>query len=140
MRSVRNSSEARITVATSLAVLFSMTASACGAPATPASLSPAVQGSGALGGPRDTAELLSLGTSVPDGGEKPGRVEGIDFVVGEGSEATFTVREKLSRLRLPNDAVLRTTALTGVVRLNGRPSEIVIDLHSFQSDQAKRDR
>ena len=34
-----------------------------------------------------------------------GQIEGITFVVGEGSEATFTVEEKLARLPLPSDAV-----------------------------------
>ena len=62
------------------------------------------------------------------------------FVVGEGSEATFTVGEQLSRLPLPNDAVVRTTALTGEVRLDGQPSVIKVDLHSLSSDQAFRDR
>ena len=68
-----------------------------------------------------------------------GQVEGITFVVGDGSEATFTVNEKLARLTLPNDAVVRTSALSGEVHLDGRPSVIEIDLHQLASDQSRRD-
>ena len=53
---------------------------------------------------------------------EPGSYEGVTYVVGEGSEATFTVEEKLSSLPLPNDAVVRTTALSGEVHFDGRPS------------------
>ena len=61
-------------------------------------------------------------------------------MVSEGSEATFTVTEKLARLSLPNDAVMRTTSLSGEVQLDGGPSVFEIDLHSLSSDQANRDR
>ena len=79
----------------------------------------------------DTSEGASRGT---------GEYEGVTFVVSEGSEATFTVTEKLARLSLPNDAVMRTASLTGEVRLDGGASSIDIDLHSMTSDQANRDR
>ena len=69
-----------------------------------------------------------------------GEVEGVTFVVGMGSEATFTVNEKLASLPLPNDAVMRTEALAGEVHFDGRPSVITIDLHQLSSDQARRDR
>ena len=69
-----------------------------------------------------------------------GEVEGITFVVGMGSEATFTVNEKLASLPLPNDAVMRTDALAGEVHFDGRPSVITIDLHQLGSDQERRDR
>ena len=62
------------------------------------------------------------------------------FTVGEGSEATFTVNEKLAWLDLPNDAVMRTQSLSGVVHLDGRPSTIDLDLHSLTSDSDRRDR
>ena len=61
------------------------------------------------------------------------------FLVSEGSEATFTVREKLARLPLPSDAVVRTSAITGEVYLDGRPSLIEIDLLQLSSDQSLRD-
>ena len=69
-----------------------------------------------------------------------GEVAGVTFLVGDGSEATFTVREKLANLPLPNDAVMRTTALSGEVHFDGRPSVITIDLQKLMSDQARRDR
>lgn len=72
--------------------------------------------------------------------ESPVDLAGVGFTVGEGSEATFTVREQLSLLPLPSDAVLRTTALSGTLRLDGEPSVIEIDLHSLESDQSFRDR
>ena len=75
-----------------------------------------------------------------EGPRQTGEVEGITFVVSEGSEATFTVEEQLQRLPLPNDAVLRTTALSGEVRLDGGASIISIDLHELSSDQQFRDR
>lgn len=62
------------------------------------------------------------------------------FVVSEGSEATFTVNEKLSRLPLPNDAVLRTSEITGEIDLSAASSSLVIDLHSLESDDSRRDR
>ena len=51
----------------------------------------------------------------------------------------LTVGEQLTRLPLPNDAVLRTNALTGEVFLDGRPSSISIDIHQLSSDQRLRD-
>ena len=66
--------------------------------------------------------------------------DGRAFTVGDGSEATFTVNEKLAWLDLPNDAVMRTESLSGAVYLDGRPSVIDIDLHSLTSDANRRDR
>ena len=47
--------------------------------------------------------------------------------------------EQLVRLPLPSDTVMRTTALSGEVHLDGRPSVITIDLHRLTSDQRLRD-
>ena len=69
----------------------------------------------------------------------PGQVGNVVFVIGEGSEATFTVNEKLARLELPNDAVMRTGDLSGQVYLDGQTSVIEINLHSLTSDQSRRD-
>ena len=69
----------------------------------------------------------------------PGQVENVVFVIGEGSEATFTVNEKLARLELPNDAVMRTGNLSGNVYLDGQASVIEINLHSLTSGQSRRD-
>ena len=61
------------------------------------------------------------------------------FVVGEGSEATFTVNEKLSSLPLPNDAVMRTGGITGEIDLSAATASLVIDLHTLVSDNTRRD-
>ena len=93
--------------------------------------------------PTPTAdEPAPAATPVPGpiGEREIGQVEGVTFVIGEGSEATFTVEEKLARLPLPNDAVVRTGAITGEVHLDGRPSVIQIDLHQLESDQPRRDQ
>ena len=50
------------------------------------------------------------------------------------------MEEQLVRLPLPNDAVMRTTALSGRVHLDGRPSVIEVDLQQLSSDQEFRDR
>ena len=69
----------------------------------------------------------------------PGSTDGT-FVVGEGSESTFTVNEKLSSLPLPNDAVMRTGEVTGTIDLSAATAELVIDLHTLKSDASRRDR
>ncbi|MDA1280403.1 MAG: YceI family protein [Chloroflexi bacterium] len=68
----------------------------------------------------------------------PGSTDGT-FSVGSGSEATFTVNEKLSSLPLPNDAVLRTSDITGEIDLGAGNASLIIDLHSLRSDQSRRD-
>lgn len=94
--------------------------------------------------PQPDPTLYAIGPS--EGAESPtpqlpapGQVENVVFVVVEGSEATFTVNEKLAWLDLPNDAVMRTGALSGEVYLDGQPSVIDIDLHSLSSDSDRRD-
>lgn len=66
-------------------------------------------------------------------------LKGVAFVVGEGSQASFTVNEKLASLPLPNDAVMKSSALTGDIRLDGRNSTITLDLLKLTSDQPRRD-
>ena len=68
-----------------------------------------------------------------------GDVEGVTFVVAEGSEVTFTVEEQLTRLPLPIEAVMRTEELSGEFRVDGSPVTITVDLHSLRSDQDRRD-
>lgn len=75
-----------------------------------------------------------------DLGEATDKYEGVTYVVSDGTEATFTVEEQLVRLPLPNDAVMRTTELSGEVHLDGRPSVVNIELQTLESDQAFRDR
>ena len=68
-----------------------------------------------------------------------GQYEGYTFDVAEGSEATFTVEEQLTNLPLPNDAVLRTSSLSGVVNFDGGESLIIIELRTLSSDSEYRD-
>ncbi len=81
----------------------------------------------------DTSSIVTTDTLVP------GSTDGT-FIVSEGSEATFTVNEKLSRLPLPNDAVMRTGEVTGTIDLSAATAELVIDLHTLKSDASRRDR
>lgn len=62
------------------------------------------------------------------------------FVIGEGSEITFTVEEELGRAPVRFDAVISSTGLTGTANLDGKPSVVTLDLHSLTSDQQYRDR
>ena len=91
--------------------------------------------------PTPTEEPDEETTSPPaaPGPRETGQVDGVTFTVGQGSEATFTVEEQFARVTLPNDAVMRTTALSGEVHLDGRPSVVEIDLHRLSSDQSRRD-
>ena len=68
-----------------------------------------------------------------------GQYEGYTFDVAEGSEATFTVEEQLTNLPLPNDAVLRTTSLSGTVSFDGSESLVIIELRTLSSDSQYRD-
>ena len=62
------------------------------------------------------------------------------FVIGEGSEITFTVEEELGRSPVRFDAVISSTGLTGSANLDGQPSVVTLDLHSLESDQNFRDQ
>ena len=64
----------------------------------------------------------------------------LQYQVSEGSEITFTVGEVLTRLPLPNDAVVRTTALSGDLNFDGQPSAVAVDLRTLSSDQNFRDQ
>ena len=67
--------------------------------------------------PAPTTEVTGMLRTVGD-------YQGFTFNVTAGSQATFTVGEKLVRLPLPNDAVMRTMDLSGEVHLDGSLSVI----------------
>ena len=84
-------------------------------------------------------------TAIPTADVAPTSATSVDtvgdlFVVGSGSEATFTVNEKLSQLPLPNDAVLRTGDISGDIDLTNGKASLVINLRALTSDQSRRDR
>ncbi|MGH7562004.1 MAG: YceI family protein [Gemmatimonadales bacterium] len=67
------------------------------------------------------------------------------YVVAPGNEARFVVREQLASLKLPNDAIGKTSAVTGAIALDrsGKVdpagSRITVDLRTLTSDEARRD-
>ena len=65
---------------------------------------------------------------------------GQSFVIGDGSEITFTVEEELGGSPIRFDAVISSTTLSGAANLDGQPSVVTLDLHSLESDQRFRDR
>ena len=96
----------------------------------------AIIGIGLVGqGDADSGDL-----SLPEEAVTRSAVESLQYLVGEGSEITFTVGEQLSRLPLPSEAVVRTEALSGGLNFDGQPSEVTVDLLSLSSDQSFRDR
>ncbi len=101
-------------------------------------------GRGGRGGGQGQGPPPSSGTvAAPpdfDTERKTGAYDGITFVVTEDSRATFRVREQLALIPLPHHAEMRTTALSGDIQLDGRPSSVQIDLHQLKSDQRFRDR
>ncbi|MBA2686228.1 MAG: YceI family protein [Gemmatimonadaceae bacterium] len=66
-------------------------------------------------------------------------------VARDGNEARYRVREQLMHHDLPNDAVGKTTAITGDISLtqagavDTAASKITIDVTSLKSDQERRD-
>lgn len=66
-------------------------------------------------------------------------------VAPDGNEARYRVREQLMHHDLPNDAVGKTTAITGGISLSPAgaidtaASKITIDVTSLKSDQDRRD-
>jgi polyisoprenoid-binding protein YceI len=79
----------------------------------------------------------------PDATKAPGIVRYV--VAPDGNEARYRVREQLMHHDLPNDAVGKTSAITGgvTVQANGivdtAASKITIDVTSLKSDQERRD-
>lgn len=99
----------------------------------------------------DTPATAAQGAARPTATDPPatpapfsrstGEVDGVRFVVGTGSEATFSVDEELARVTVPNyEAVMRTDELSGEVRLDGGDSLIMVGLHGMTSDEPFRDR
>jgi polyisoprenoid-binding protein YceI len=71
---------------------------------------------------------------------RPADVAGMAYTVSASeSTVTYTVREKLAQLPLPNDAVGKTSQVSGTLHLDGRPSTVTVDVSTFASDQRMRD-
>lgn len=77
---------------------------------------------------------------------QPLSVAGTRYVVApDGNEVRYRVREQLVGFDLPNDAIGKSTAVTGVIALDdagkiiGDASRFVIDAGTFASDRDRRD-
>ncbi len=79
-------------------------------------------------------------TEAPEETPAENGAEPDSFLVGEGSQITFTVEEETNFAPVRFDAVISGSGLSGYANLDGSPSEIVLDLHSLESDQSFRDR
>ena len=86
-----------------------------------------------------TATATASATAAADGAAK--------WTVGEGSEAGYRVREKLAFLPAKNDAVGRTSDITGQAESTGDGDALTftsasfeIDLTTLTSDQDRRDQ
>jgi polyisoprenoid-binding protein YceI len=85
--------------------------------------------------------LLALGLAPATGGPSPIRYA----VAPGGNEARYRVREQLLHHDLPNDAVGKTTGITGAITLapdgtiDTAASKITIDVTALKSDQERRD-
>ncbi|HTE84215.1 MAG TPA: YceI family protein [Dehalococcoidia bacterium] len=55
------------------------------------------------------------------------------------SKASYTVREQLVNLALPDNAVGTTSDVSGTIFLDGRPSTVSVGLRTFTSDDRGRD-
>ena len=95
-------------------------------------------GSGDAPTPESTPTPLPTATPEPAPTEAGAGPD--SFIVGEGSQITFTVEEELNFSPVRFDAVISGTGLSGFANLDGSPSEIALDLHSLESDQSFRDR
>ena len=87
-----------------------------------------------------TAPATEEPTEAPEPKPAEGGPAPDSFIVGEGSQITFTVEEELNRAPVRFDAVISGSGLTGFANLDGSPSVITLDLHSLESDQSFRDR
>jgi hypothetical protein len=77
------------------------------------------------------------------GAQAPGTP--VRYIVAEGSEVRYRVREQLAGLSFPNDAVGTTRAVEGAVSLDGQgrvlpaESRFTVDLRTLSSDEPRRD-
>lgn len=91
-----------------------------------------------------TGIFVSAGDPVDLGAEATGKVAGIGspaaqvFTVGAGSKGQFKVPENLQGADII--VTLETETINGVVDFSSDSASVEIDLHTLQSDQARRDR
>lgn len=82
------------------------------------------------------------GSALPDAGLTADSLEGAYTLDASRSFVGYRVREKLASLPAPNDAVGRTSEVTGSLTVTGldvNPVEVTADLTTLTSDEAFRD-
>ena len=98
--------------------------------------------------PPEDAQSATIDTtrSTSSGALAPLTVADTRYVVApSGNEVRYRVREQLAGFDLPNDAIGKSTAVTGVIAIDdagtiiGDASRFVIDAATFASDRDRRD-
>ena len=98
--------------------------------------------------PSEEAQSATIDTtrSTSNGALAPLTVAGTRYVVApSGNEVRYRVREQLVGFDLPNDAIGKSTAVTGVIAIDDAgqiirdASRFVIDAATFASDRDRRD-
>jgi polyisoprenoid-binding protein YceI len=101
-----------------------------------------------------TPAAVAGGTAVASGTPTAGgaaatatpAASALHFVVAQGSEVSYTVREQLARLPGPSDAIGKTQTISGDIWLTptgldpAHVSTITVDLRTLTSDAPQRDR
>lgn len=98
------------------------------------------------GGNTDAATVAPIPTNAASASTSAPALAGLHLVVAPtGNEARYRIREQLVRVDLPNDAVGKTTGVTGGLGVgpDGKiiPSEskFVVDVSGLKSDRDRRD-
>ena len=99
----------------------------------------------ALSEPAPSTQPTAAGSGAADATARPTDIAGT-WRAASGSEAGYRVREKLAALPATSDAVGRTPAVTGTVRVDVAGGSIVatnanfkVDLTKLTSDESRRD-
>lgn len=133
----------RLTLPASLAVL-ALAFAACASPAantttTPGGSTPAAS---TAASPTAAAVAVLTPTTAPATGTQSGSIR---LVVAQGSEVRYRAREQLAQRPAPNDAVGKTSSVTGGIVLgsDGKPikdqSKIIVQMNTLASDSGQRD-
>ena len=144
----------RLTLPSSLAVM-ALALAACSSPAattsapsvsSPAARTPAAVSSptaaGAAGTPTAARPAGSPATGTPATGTQAGIIR---LTVAQGSEVRYRAREQLAQRPAPNDAVGKTSSVSGaiVIGADGKPvkdqSKITVQMNTLASDSGQRD-
>jgi polyisoprenoid-binding protein YceI len=108
--------------------------------ATQSSVTPATEQPAALA---TAAVPQTGGATAVSGSNSNGEIE--FALVADKSQALYKVREQLARLKLPSDALGKTSSISGSIfiqpdgSVDSAKSKFTVDLSTLQTDQAMRD-